>query len=63
MRSRVKKLHIYLGRVVRDIERKIAVQPERQAVFATELVLAKRLLVQRKQDKNQLYRLHAPEVE
>ena len=51
MRSRVKKLHIYLGRVVRDIERKMAAQPERQAVFAAELVLAKRLLVQHKQDK------------
>ena len=63
MRSRVKKLHIYLGRVVRDIERKIAAQPERQAIFAAELALAKRLLVQQKQDKHKLYSLHAPEVE
>jgi len=63
MRSRVKKLHIYLGRVVRDIERKIAAQPERQAIFAAELALAKRLLVQQQQDKHKLYSLHAPEVE
>ncbi len=63
MRGRVKKLRTYLGRVVRDIERKIAAQPERQAVFAEELALAKRLLAQQKQDKNKLYSLHAPEVE
>ena len=63
MRSRVKKLHIYLGRVVRDMERKIAPQPERQTIFVEELALAKRLLVQHKQDKNRLYSLHAPEVE
>jgi IS5 family transposase len=63
MRSRVKKLHIYLGRVVRDIERKIAARPERQAIFAEELALAKRLLAQQKKDKNKLYSLHAPEVE
>jgi IS5 family transposase len=63
MRSRVKKLRTYLGRVVRDIERKIAAQPERQAAFAAELALAKRLLVQQKKDKNKLYSLHAPEVE
>ncbi len=63
MRGQVKKLRTYLGRVVRDIERKIAAQPERQAVFAAELALAKRLLAQQKQDKNKLYSLHAPEVE
>jgi len=63
MRSRVKKLRTYLGRVVRDIERKITRQADKQAVFAPELALAKRLLVQQKQDKNKLYSLHAPEVE
>ena len=63
MRSRVKKLHTYLGRVVRDIERKIANQAEKQAVFSEELALAKRLLAQQKKDKNKLYSLHAPEVE
>jgi IS5 family transposase len=63
MRSRVKKLRTYLGRVVRDIERKIANQAEKQALFAAELGLAKRLLAQQKKDKNKLYSLHAPEVE
>ncbi len=63
MRSRVKKLRTYLGRVVRDIERKISAQPDHQAIFAEELALARSLLAQQKQDKNKLYSLHAPEVE
>ena len=63
MRSRLKKLRTYLGRVVRDIERKIANQADKQAVFGEELALAKRLLAQQKKDKNKLYSLHAPEVE
>ena len=63
MRSRVKKLRTYLGRVVRDIERKIGHQADKQAIFAEELALAKRLLAQQKKDKNKLYSLHAPEVE
>lgn len=63
MRGRVKKLRTYLGRVVRDIERKTANQAEKQVAFAEELGLAKRLLAQQKKDKNKLYSLHAPEVE
>ena len=63
LRREVKRLHTYLGRVVRDIERKTAGNAARQAVFADELALAKRLLAQQKQDKNKLYSLHAPEVE
>ena len=63
MRRQVKRLKTYLGRVVRDIERKIAGEAELQAVFADELTLAKRLLKQQKTDRNKLYSLHAPEVE
>ena len=63
LRREVKRLRTYLGRVVRDIERKTAGNAARQAVFANELALAKRLLGQQKQDKNKLYSLHAPEVE
>ncbi len=63
MRGQVKKLRTYLGRVVRDIERKITGQPQQQAAFSEELAMAKRLLEQKKQDKNKLYSLHAPEVE
>ena len=63
MRRQVKRLKTYLGRVVRDIERKIAGQVDLQAVFSDELTKAKRLLAQQKSDRNKLYSLHAPEVE
>ena len=63
MRREAKTLRTYLGRVVRDIERKIASDPTRQGQFAEELSLAHRLLKQQQHDKNKLYRLHAPEVE
>ncbi len=63
MRRQVKKLRTYLGRVVRDIERKTADEPELQAVFADELSLARRLLGQQRTDRNKLYSVHAPEVE
>ena len=63
LRREVKRLRTYLGRVVRDIERKTADSPGQQAVFAEELALARRLLSQKKEDKNKLYSVHAPEVE
>ena len=63
MRRQVRKLRTYLGRVVRDIERKTADSEKLQAIFARELAMAKRLLNQKKTDRNKLYSLHAPEVE
>ena len=63
MRRQIRKLHTYLGRVVRDIERKIATDAQLQSVFADELGLARRLLAQKKDSSNKLYSLHAPEVE
>ncbi|MCP4333923.1 MAG: IS5 family transposase [Gammaproteobacteria bacterium] len=64
MRRTTSKLKTVLGRVVRDIERKLANQPEPvRAAFAEPLALSKRLLAQQRQDKNKLYALHAPEVE
>jgi len=38
-------------------------QQELKNIFLSELALAERLLTQKKQDKNKLYSLHAPEVE
>ena len=63
MGKQVKKLKTYLGRVVRDIERKI-VDPEfvSQQLIET-LGLAKRVLSQTKESKNKLYSLHEPSVE
>ncbi len=56
-------MKVFLGRMYRDIVRKIKGQAELQAAFSSELALAKRLLGQQRQDKNKLYSLHAPEVE
>ena len=44
--AKSKHWRTYLGRVVRDIERKIASDPTRQGQFAEELSLARRLLKQ-----------------
>lgn len=64
MRRTTAKLKTVLGRVVRDLERRLPAQAESvQAAFAEPLALTKRLLAQQRQDKNKLYALHAPEVE
>ena len=62
-RREIKKLRTFLGRVYRDILRKIEDRRELKPVFQPELSLAARLLSQAKKDKNKLYSLHAPEVE
>ena len=60
----LRKLRTFLGRTIRDIERKIAGQSELKAFFAGPLHLAGRV---HKQDRRQrgakVYSLHAPEVE
>ena len=59
MRKAVKTLKTYLGRVVRDIERKTdIITPE----FKDELTHAKRLLQQQQNSKHKLYSLHEPQV-
>jgi len=64
MRRTTSKLKTVLGRVVRDLERKLPGHPKAvRATFAEELALSQRLLAQQRQDKNKLYALHAPEVE
>jgi len=62
MRRELKCLRTYLGRVYRDVGRKIAGDSEQEAHFARLLGLVERLLAQQPQDKNKLYSLHAPEV-
>ena len=54
-----KRLKTYLGRIVRDIERKTEDMP---TSLREELDLANRLLVQQRHDKNKLYSLHEPHV-
>lgn len=59
----LRRLRTYLGRVVRDIERKVVGSDELSDVFSEPLSLAQRILNQRRQDKNKVYSIHAPEVE
>ena len=59
-RRETRKLKTYLGRVYRDIERKIS-EPDDE--LKRLLALAHRLLLQQRKDKNKLYSVHAPEVE
>ncbi len=62
MRRELKRLRTYLGRVFRDIGRKIAGNGELEARFVRLLGLVERLLAQKPKDSNKLYSLHAPEV-
>lgn len=58
-----KKLKVYLGRVYRDVKRKLTTLPELQANFQDLLPRLDQLLSQQRQDKQKLYSVHAPEVE
>lgn len=58
--KQTRKLKTYLGRVIRDIERK-AIEKD-DALFEL-LGRAKRLHAQQRKDKNKLYSIHASEVE
>jgi len=59
-RREQKKLWIYLGRVIRDIERKCQ---EPDSLLAAMLERAKRIFSQKRNDSNKLYSMQAPEVE
>jgi transposase, IS5 family len=61
-RREIRRLKIYLGRVFRDVRRKLAGRPEIAAPFAEALARVERLLAQQRTDKDKLYALHAPEV-
>jgi IS5 family transposase len=62
MKRELRRLRTYLGRVYRDVGRKIAGDETLQARFSRLLGLVERLLAQQPKDKNKLYSLHAPEV-
>lgn len=59
----LRTMRTWLGRLIRDIRRKIGGDPALEAAFATVLERAERILDQQPGDKNKLYALHAPEVE
>jgi IS5 family transposase len=62
MRRALKQLRTYLGRVFRDVGRKIAGNTALESKFARLLGMVERLLAQKPKDKDKLYALHAPEV-
>ena len=59
-RKEEKKLRTFLGRVLRDVERKL---PAPSDQFKELLANAKRIHTQKRDDKQKLYSVHAPEVE
>jgi transposase, IS5 family len=59
-RKETRRLRIYLGRVIRDIERKL---PKPAQALKALLAAARRIYQQQKQDHQKLYSVHAPEVE
>jgi IS5 family transposase len=64
LRRVLKRQRTVLGRLLRDIERKLPVASESQQVkLRVWLERAWRICRQRPKDKNKLYALHAPEVE
>jgi len=59
-RRETKRLKTFLGRVIRDIERKVP-QPDDELILLLEH--AQRIHDRKRDDKNKLYSIHAPEVE
>ena len=60
MRREVRKLRTWLGRVIRDVQRKAG---DITGALKSRIETAQRLYEQRRDSKNKLYALHAPEVE
>jgi IS5 family transposase len=64
-RKAIKHLRTIVGRVVRDVERKISYSSSSKnltEIFAPILDQTKRVLAQERNDKNKLYSLHEPDV-
>ena len=57
------KIKTYLGRLFRDLQRKITGNEFLQSVFEGVLGIVEKLLVQTKNSKNKIYSLHEPHVE
>jgi len=62
-RREIKRLKTFLGRVARDVARKLDARPSLAPHFAEMLARVERLLRQHKADHGKLYALPAPEVE
>lgn len=60
MQREIRKLRTWLGRVIRDVQRKGG---ELGQALQAKVATAQRLYEQKRDDKRKLYALHAPEVE
>ena len=60
MQRSLRKLRTYVGRLIRDIRRKVSHPDE---ALATLLARADRVRQQQPQDTHKLYSLHEPEVQ
>jgi len=58
-----KKLKTYLGRVYRDVARKISGNVIVEAIFQSTLEVIEKILTQEKHSKNKVYSIHEPAVE
>lgn len=58
-----KKLNTWLGRIIRDIKRKLSHQIELIPIFSSALKKAFKIHTQKKEDTDKIYSWHAPEVE
>lgn len=64
MQRGIRQLRTWLGRVIRDVQRHAeSAGGEIAVALKTKLALAQRLRQQRRDSKDKLYALHAPEVE
>jgi IS5 family transposase len=64
MQREIRKLRTWLGRVIRDVQRKTGeMAGEIGADLRHKLAIAQRLHAQKRDSKNKLYALHGPEVE
>jgi len=55
-----RKIHTIAGRLTRDLERKL--EPDQLLKYENQLIIFKKVLLQKKNDKNKIYSLHEPEV-
>ena len=60
MQREIRKLRTWLGRVIRDVQRKAG---QIGGALKAKIDIAQRLYEQRRDSKNKLYALHAPEAE
>jgi transposase, IS5 family len=57
----VKRLHTYLGRVQRDIARKL--NPKQKELLSSTSEIVEKILAQKRTDKKKIYSVHEPKVE